>query len=114
MINIGITRKPNGFVTKVTSVGHAQSNGGVSLACGIVSASLKSFGLTLAKNPLIKVLANSTGPGDLEIRIGHIPDDQQNWFRGVQEHFFQTLDICSLEFDNQIQITWKDKESDIS
>lgn len=108
MIILGITRLPDGFVSRVTSKGHAPKSDGTSLACGIISASLKSFGLTLAKNPFIKVEAKSSGPGDLDLGLGKVPKEQLNWFRGVQEHFFQTLEICQLEFEDQIQISWID------
>jgi len=109
MIIIQITRLDDGYLSHVSSKGHAPMVHGTSLACGIISASLKSFGITLAKNPFMKVEAKSDGPGDLEITLGVVPKNQQNWFRGVQDSFLQTLEICQIEFTEQIQIIWKDQ-----
>jgi uncharacterized protein YsxB (DUF464 family) len=105
MIRIDVGCDPAGLVRSLRSEGHdAPGKGGYSLACGLVSHSLRSFARLIGRQTGIILRGELVRPGGFEMTIGDIAAENQLWYRGASELLIQGLREIQADYPGRIEL----------
>ena len=103
-IEIVLIHGPDGLIHVLQSIGHAPRSGSASLACGLVSSSLRSFGRLLAAIVDLPLRVKIEGPGKFELELGEIPPELAEWYSGLCDMLERNLGDAQADFPQHIHI----------
>jgi len=109
-IEILLIHGRDGMIQELQSTGHAPVAGSSSLACGLVSSAVRSFGRLLANHPKLQTGLKLDGPGHFELRIGEIPPDLTLWYGGVCDLLKKNLSDAQADFPEFMHIELRNKD----
>lgn len=103
-IRIVLQKSRDDLIVGLSSTGHALRGSGTSLACGLVSSSLRSFARVLSEAKDFPVQLKLSGPGHFELRVGSLQPEFKDWYRGLCELLYRFLQDAQVDFPDQIKI----------
>jgi len=110
MIHVRLERAQGGCIVSLHAVGHARAQGGVSLACGIVSSALRAFGSWVLSQDGLMPDGAAQEPGVFEMRIRVMRDSCRQQLAGASGFLIQELRTLCADFPDQLTLNIMDLE----
>jgi uncharacterized protein YsxB (DUF464 family) len=109
VIQVTLELDEAGCLRALSASGHAGSSArGSDPVCAAVSALLRTAARLLYRRPGLSVTGRAADPGQMELRLGPVPEAERSWLKGVTDLTASGLLDLAEQYPERVSVVVKE------